>query len=115
MSGDGDDAPAGGRTPVVVSTPLGDVEGLLRASDNIETFLGMPYAEPPVGPLRFMPAQTKTAWTDTVDAHEYGHRCLQGALFGSGSKWGSGSEDCLLVAAEHQPTCTRCLDEKASK
>ena len=83
--------------PVVVSTPLGEVEGLRRTSDSIEAFLGMPYAEPPVGALRFMPAQTKTAWTGKVDAHKYGHRCLQGGLYGVGTKWGEGSEDCLLV------------------
>lgn len=82
--------------PVVVSTPLGDVEGL-RASDGTEAFKGMPFAEPPLGALRFAPAEPKAAWTGTLDAHEYGHQCLQGGLFGSGSTWGEGNEDCLLV------------------
>ena len=69
--------------PVVVNLPgLGDVEGHLRASDRTEVFLGMPYAEPPTGALRFMPAQQKESWTGALDAHQYGHQCLQGGLFG---------------------------------
>ena len=47
---------------VVVSTPLGDVKGLRRTSDIIEAFLGMPYVEPPVGALRFVPAQPGLPW-----------------------------------------------------
>ena len=86
--------------PTLVSTPLGPVRGLSTADvidghagvrgDGVETFFGVPYAEPPVGPLRFMPAVAKTPWKDTIDARAYGHQCLQKSPL-------LGAEDCLLL------------------
>ena len=61
---------------VVVDTPLGPIEGLASTpadAGSIEVFKGIPYAEPPVGPLRFAPAQPKRAWAadQRLNAHEY--------------------------------------------
>ena len=49
-------------------------------------------AEAPVGLLRFAPAQPKLPWAvdQRLNAHEYGHQCLQGSPL-------SGDEDCLLL------------------
>ena len=80
--------------PVTVSTPLGDVEGLRH--QGVDSFKGLPFAEPPVGELRFAPAVLKAppGWGGVRAAHEYGHECLQGDLFGGTL---DGDEDCLLL------------------
>merc|ERR1712003_205701 len=45
---------------------------------EIVEFLGIPYAEPPTGDLRFRPAvQVETFESDPLDATEYGSVCLQ--------------------------------------
>lgn len=42
----------------IVTTASGQVKGYLR--DGIIEYLGIPYAEPPVGPLRFKRSVPKT-------------------------------------------------------
>ena len=41
----------------IVSTPCGTFEGEFSADGNAEIFLGVPFAEPPIDSLRFMPPQ----------------------------------------------------------
>ena len=65
--------PAGVR----VDTPLGAIEGLASTpadAGNIEVFKGIPYAEAPVGALRFAPAQPKLPWA--ADQRLNAHECL---------------------------------------
>lgn len=57
--------------PVRGSTKL-DVFGL-----TVEQFLGIPYAAPPVGELRFAPPQPVTPWEDVRDGTKYGASCPQ--------------------------------------
>ncbi len=38
----------------------------------VYTFLGIPYAQPPVGELRFRPPQRAQLWSGCRDATEYG-------------------------------------------
>lgn len=73
-----------------VDTTLGRVRG--KAGDGYLEFLGIPYAEPPVGDLRFAPPVAHAAWSDTLDATEKGPACIQRALGLS-----VGEEDCLYV------------------
>jgi para-nitrobenzyl esterase len=40
-------------------------------------FLGIPFAAPPVGALRWMPPAQPAAWTGTRDATGYGRYCAQ--------------------------------------
>lgn len=62
-----------------------------------DLFLGVPYAQPPVGDLRFRVSQPlNSSWTDSRNATEYGPGCI-----GYGSDdWLRGnylSEDCLTL------------------
>lgn len=49
-----------------VHTPAGTVEGVWR--ENSAAFLGIPFAEPPVGDLRFAAPQPKAAWSGVLAA-----------------------------------------------
>ncbi|MGW5723826.1 carboxylesterase/lipase family protein [Amycolatopsis sp. NPDC003865] len=68
--------------------------GALRGSerDGVRTFLGVPYAEPPVGELRFRAPRPVRPWSGTRDATEWAPRAPQPELTGRGF---TGDEDCL--------------------
>jgi para-nitrobenzyl esterase len=54
-----------------VETKNGPVSG--RANDDgVWSFLGIPYASAPAGPLRFRPPVPPRPWTDALDARAYG-------------------------------------------
>jgi para-nitrobenzyl esterase len=55
----------------LLTTPAGEMRGVLEAG-GIRVFRGVPYAEPPVGELRFRPPQRRARWDDVHDATEYG-------------------------------------------
>ncbi len=54
----------------VASTALGDLGG--AEEHGITVFRGVPYAAPPVGPLRFMPPEPAAAWRGLRDATRHG-------------------------------------------
>lgn len=56
--------------PVVVTT-AGAVRGL-RRSDGSDAFLGVPYAEPPFGELRFQAPYPRQPWDGVREADQYG-------------------------------------------
>ena len=83
--------PAMADNPIAMTT-LGPVQGV--ATTSMTKFLGIPYAAPPVGALRWMPPQPHAAWMAPIDASAFGPHCAQGASpFGQVSS----SEDCLYL------------------
>jgi para-nitrobenzyl esterase len=77
--------------PEVVTTRDGPVRGVSASQGR--AFLAIPYAAPPVGPLRWAPPQPHAAWTAARDATKGGAICPQTALPGEGRR----SEDCLTL------------------
>ncbi len=80
-------------TPVV-QTASGPVQGLIK--DGTRQFLGLPFARPPVGPLRWRPPETPTRWTAVRKATAFGPSCPQGHDIGDFAK-PSETEDCLYL------------------
>ena len=56
--------------PPTAQTPSGAVRGIWR--DGVAVFRGIPYAEPPVGPLRFAAPVPRAPWQGTLDASAFG-------------------------------------------
>ena len=76
----------------VAGTANGAVLGL--ASGAVNEFLGIPYAAPPVGPLRWKPPQPAASWAGVRAATAFAPHCPQPASpFGKAST----SEDCLYL------------------
>lgn len=76
----------------VVATSLGFVEGLTE--QNITVFKGIPYAQPPIGPLRWQPPRPASVRAGVQKAFSYGPRCMQ-RTFGENPP--VVSEDCLTL------------------
>lgn len=63
--------------PPTVTTLNGTYSGLCSAEYGVESFLGLPYAQPPVGSLRYRIAQPVNAtWNGTKPATEFGNQCV---------------------------------------
>ncbi len=87
---------AQGQTPAltgVVHTVEGDVQGVV--ANGVSEFLGVPYAAPPVGELRWQPPQAVIPWMQTLAADKFGKTCAQPArgIFTVPSN----NEDCLYL------------------
>ncbi|HET9863107.1 MAG TPA: carboxylesterase family protein [Steroidobacteraceae bacterium] len=67
-------AGAAGSAPVV-STAGGKLAG--TAAGELHVFKGIPYAQPPVGALRWKPPLPAAKWTGTRDATQFGAACIQ--------------------------------------
>jgi para-nitrobenzyl esterase len=78
--------------PGVVSTDSGALRG--KPSGSALAFLGIPYAAPPVGPLRWKPPRPREPWSGVRDATAFGPECPQLSFDGT---YGGGSEDCLTL------------------
>ncbi len=77
--------------PPEVTTPLGVVRGI--AGDGYREFLGIPYARPPLGDLRWRAPEPHPGWSETFDASRPPPPCVQDAF----GLLGGGEEDCLVV------------------
>ncbi|XP_037048513.1 esterase FE4-like [Bradysia coprophila] len=78
----------------IVQIEDGLIEGrqvLTRSGVSFNGFFGIPFAEPPIGELRFRAPVPKTPWDGVLNCTVFGPMCMQ---FGAGI---FGSEDCLQL------------------
>jgi para-nitrobenzyl esterase len=80
-----------------VKTADGKVHGKLINDDKVRAFLGMPFAAPPVGDLRWKAPQPVAQWNDVRDATKYGSHCMQVAFPDMSFQDAGPSEDCLYI------------------
>ena len=79
-----------------VKTSAGIVEG--KDDGAVRSFLGIPYAQPPVGDLRWKPPVPAAKWDGVRKTTDFGSHCLQGNPFGDMvMRDPGGSEDCLSL------------------
>jgi len=91
-------APAQQLSTVQVRTANGVLEGVVSADGQVRTFKGIPYAAPPVRPLRWKPPQPAPSWTGVRRAVDYGPRPMQSRVFSDMIFHDNGpSEDCLYL------------------
>ena len=83
-------------TPVKTSGGL--VEGVASADGKVTAYLGIPFAAPPVGDLRWQAPQPAPKWSGVRKAATFGARCMQGRPFDDMVFRDDGpSEDCLYL------------------
>ncbi len=91
----------------VVPTASGPVRGL-ALSEGGAAFLGIPYAAPPTGPLRWRPPQSPAPWDTPRDTTHLGPACPQKNPFGAEPV--TSQEDCL-----HLNVWTPSVEESARR
>jgi para-nitrobenzyl esterase len=77
---------------LVVETDKGAVRG--TSAEGVDSFLGIRYAAPPVGALRWRPPRPAAAWSDVKPAEAFGNRC-PATESSNGPR--TETEDCLFV------------------
>jgi para-nitrobenzyl esterase len=78
----------------ILHIKTGTLKGI--TGDGVDKFLGIPYAAPPVGELRWRPPQTPKNWHGLLNATAFGNTCPQNnemGVFASPSE----TEDCLYL------------------
>ncbi|XP_065346396.1 venom carboxylesterase-6-like [Cloeon dipterum] len=86
----------------LASAKQGDLQGVWQTSAKglkYAAFMGIPYAEPPVGSLRFEPPKPAEAWDGVLDAGDFGSHCIsyEHVLGQTPRDPISGEEDCLFL------------------
>lgn len=81
----------------IAETSQGRVAGIEQ--DGVHAFLGIPYAAPPVGTLRFRAPRRPSSWAGTRPADRFGSWSLQNLPQSplTGEPPGHQSEDCLVL------------------
>jgi para-nitrobenzyl esterase len=95
---------------IVRDTQYGRIQGIMEPKQGGFSWLGVPFAKPPVGNLRWQPPQEPNPWNGVLKTQEYGNSCTQvGGMFGPVPEGGDysdiwqtffrpvGSEDCLYL------------------
>ena len=89
---------AGYADSLSVKTEQGKVQGKAINNGKVNAFLGLPYAAPPVGDLRWKAPEPPAKWKGDRDATKFGAHCAQNHVFDDMVFQDSGgSEDCLFL------------------
>lgn len=93
----GDDSNSGSRSqettsapPITIELDSGTVVGKVHSESDVLEWLGIPYAQPPIGNLRWKAPQPVAAWDGSINTQAAGNVCPQragGVVIGD--------EDCL--------------------
>src|SRR5580692_4805445 len=85
---------SGGANPIVRPS-----DGLVRGTTagTVDEFLGLPYAAPPTGNLRWRPPAPPASWKGVRDATQFGPSCPQATTRNPFLPPGPISEDCLYL------------------
>jgi carboxylesterase type B len=91
--------------PTVVRTPLGSIHGktIQRLGKSVHEFLGIPFARPPIGSLRFHKPRPVKAWDAPLKAYHLAPACPQyanerlGAERLESNETSTESENCLYL------------------
>jgi para-nitrobenzyl esterase len=83
------------REAPIVDAPAGAVRG--AGLGEVEIFRGIPYAQPPVGDLRWRPPEPLPRWSEARDATQFGAACPQPPLPDGSVLYEVTSEDCLFL------------------
>ncbi|CRL03418.1 CLUMA_CG016445, isoform A [Clunio marinus] len=75
-----------------VTTTSGKVRAMKFGSEDYYSFKGIPYAEPPVGNLRFRNPVPVQSWSGVRNAYSHGSSCPNELVLGI-----NGDEDCLFL------------------
>ncbi len=83
---------------LLVQTAQGTAKGKTINQGKVKAFLGLPYAAPPVGDLRWRAPEPAAKWKGTRDASNFGAHCAQNIVFADIRFQDAGpSEDCLFL------------------
>lgn len=84
--------------PVQVKIENGIIEGNYDTKQGLQMFLGIPFAKPPIGDLRWKAPQSPDNWKGVLQTKKFGPRPVQGIVFGDMNSRSAGlSEDCLYL------------------
>lgn len=70
----------GGEKPTkkaLIGTPQGPIQGVSTDDSTIYNFKGIPFAEPPIGDLRWAAPEAAPNWNELKVADTFGNRCMQ--------------------------------------
>jgi para-nitrobenzyl esterase len=85
-------------TTTVLSLEGGALAAPAPGPGGVRAYKGIPYAAPPVGPLRWRPPQPVAPWNGVRSAEAFGPNSLQGIVFDDIDPAACGvSEDCLYL------------------
>lgn len=94
--------PAWAALPDTLRISSGLIQGVTGSKPDMLVFKGIPYAAPPVGPLRWRPPQPVKPWEGVRKAGQFGSRCMQPLPPAGGNRstfaaLPAMSEDCLYL------------------
>ena len=80
---------------MIVKTKLGEIKG--KSENGVAKYFGIPYAEAPVGDLRFKKPVPKKAWDECLNADDFSTKCPQLSIPVQPDNGIPQSEDCLYL------------------
>jgi para-nitrobenzyl esterase len=91
-------APGNRHFPVQTRISPGVIEGLYDVETGVQRYLGVPFAQPPVGELRWKAPQPVTPWTGVRETKHFGASPVQAAVYPDIIFRSDGmNEDCLYL------------------